>query len=247
MYRFAWPDDPSVDFHLTHGDWVRLLRRHGFTIEDLIELRAPRCGLRLRLRHGRVGAQLAVRGGLACPPHLGARGRGLTGVRRAGPRGGGGGGRGARAAAGRRGAAAGGGGGGVGGGVDAGEAGDLAGPGLGVQALGVAARTRRAACRRTPRRRAARRRRAWPDAVAVRPVGADDRDERHHPGVGDQAGDLADPADVLGAVGRPRTRGRRSGHGGGCRRRGCTPGGLGRPAGARPRRRPSTSPSPTAR
>jgi SAM-dependent methyltransferase len=41
MYRFTWPDDPSVDFHLTHGDWVRLLRRHGFTIEDLIELRAP--------------------------------------------------------------------------------------------------------------------------------------------------------------------------------------------------------------
>jgi SAM-dependent methyltransferase len=41
MYRFEWPGDPSVDFHLTHGDWVRLLRRNGFSIEDLIELRAP--------------------------------------------------------------------------------------------------------------------------------------------------------------------------------------------------------------
>ena len=81
------PDDPSVDFHLTHGDWVRLLRRHGFTIEDLIEPAPRGCGLRLRLRHGRVGAQLAVRGGLACPPHLGARGRGLTGVSELGQRG----------------------------------------------------------------------------------------------------------------------------------------------------------------
>jgi len=40
MHRFAWPDG-SVDFHLGHGDWVRLLRRAGFAIEDLIELRAP--------------------------------------------------------------------------------------------------------------------------------------------------------------------------------------------------------------
>lgn len=41
MYRFAWPDDPGIEFHLGHGDWVRLLRRNGFVIEDLIEVRAP--------------------------------------------------------------------------------------------------------------------------------------------------------------------------------------------------------------
>lgn len=39
MHRFEWPDDPSVEFHLGYGDWIRLLRRHGFQIEDMIELR----------------------------------------------------------------------------------------------------------------------------------------------------------------------------------------------------------------
>ncbi len=41
MHRFEWPGDPSVEFHLGHGDWVRLLRRHGFEVEDLIEVQAP--------------------------------------------------------------------------------------------------------------------------------------------------------------------------------------------------------------
>ena len=41
MHRFEWPDDDGVEFHLAHGDWIRLLRRHGFDIEDLIELQAP--------------------------------------------------------------------------------------------------------------------------------------------------------------------------------------------------------------
>ena len=39
MYRFEWPDDPTVEFHLGHGDWIRLLRANGFEVEDLIELR----------------------------------------------------------------------------------------------------------------------------------------------------------------------------------------------------------------
>jgi SAM-dependent methyltransferase len=42
MHRFEWPDDPAVEFHLGHGDWIRLLRRNGFAVEDLVELRAPR-------------------------------------------------------------------------------------------------------------------------------------------------------------------------------------------------------------
>lgn len=41
MYRIEWPGDPGVEFHLSHGDWLRLLRRSGFEVEDLIEVRAP--------------------------------------------------------------------------------------------------------------------------------------------------------------------------------------------------------------
>ena len=41
MHRFEWPDEDGVEFHLTHGDWIRLLRGSGFEIEDLIELQAP--------------------------------------------------------------------------------------------------------------------------------------------------------------------------------------------------------------
>ncbi len=41
MCRFEWPDDPTVEFHLSHGDWIRLLRANGFEVEDLIELRPP--------------------------------------------------------------------------------------------------------------------------------------------------------------------------------------------------------------
>ena len=41
MHRFDWPDDPTVEFHLGHGDWIRLLRDNGFEIEDLVELRPP--------------------------------------------------------------------------------------------------------------------------------------------------------------------------------------------------------------
>jgi SAM-dependent methyltransferase len=41
MHRFTWSGDGSVEFHLGYGDWIRLLRRSGFTVEDLVELRAP--------------------------------------------------------------------------------------------------------------------------------------------------------------------------------------------------------------
>jgi hypothetical protein len=39
MYRIEWPTDDSVEFHLSHGDWIALLRRSGFEIEDLVEIR----------------------------------------------------------------------------------------------------------------------------------------------------------------------------------------------------------------
>lgn len=38
MHRFEWPDDPSVEFHLGYGDMIRLLRRCGFEVEDMIEV-----------------------------------------------------------------------------------------------------------------------------------------------------------------------------------------------------------------
>ena len=43
MHRFEWPQDdpPAVEFHLGHGDWVRLLRATGFEILDLVEIQAP--------------------------------------------------------------------------------------------------------------------------------------------------------------------------------------------------------------
>ena len=39
MHRFDWPDSDGVEFHISHGDWIRLLVRSGFDVEDLIELR----------------------------------------------------------------------------------------------------------------------------------------------------------------------------------------------------------------
>jgi len=41
VYRMEWPGDSGIEFHLAHGDWVRLLRASSFEIEDLIEVRPP--------------------------------------------------------------------------------------------------------------------------------------------------------------------------------------------------------------
>jgi SAM-dependent methyltransferase len=41
MHRFDWEDTGEVEFHLSHSDWVRLLRRGGFELLDLAELRPP--------------------------------------------------------------------------------------------------------------------------------------------------------------------------------------------------------------
>ncbi len=41
MRRFTWPDDPSVEFHVSHGEMIRLLRAAGFEVLDLIEVYAP--------------------------------------------------------------------------------------------------------------------------------------------------------------------------------------------------------------
>jgi hypothetical protein len=42
MHAISWPDAPGeTEFHLNHGDWIALLRRHGLIVERLVELRAP--------------------------------------------------------------------------------------------------------------------------------------------------------------------------------------------------------------
>jgi SAM-dependent methyltransferase len=40
--RFEFEETDVVEFHLNHGDWLRLLRTNGFVIEDLVETRPPR-------------------------------------------------------------------------------------------------------------------------------------------------------------------------------------------------------------
>jgi len=39
MHSLEWEDE--VDFQLTYGEWIRLFRRTGFVVEDLIETRPP--------------------------------------------------------------------------------------------------------------------------------------------------------------------------------------------------------------
>ncbi len=41
MYRISWPSEDGTEYHLQHGDWIRLLRGNGFEVEDLIEIQAP--------------------------------------------------------------------------------------------------------------------------------------------------------------------------------------------------------------
>jgi len=67
MYRIEWPGDAGVEFHLSHGDWLRLLRRSGFEIEDLIEVQGRkrgRLGIRSSLCSGHASGR---RGDLESP------------------------------------------------------------------------------------------------------------------------------------------------------------------------------------
>lgn len=41
MHRFEFPDTDAVEFHLPHGEWIRLLRANGFEIENLVEIQPP--------------------------------------------------------------------------------------------------------------------------------------------------------------------------------------------------------------
>jgi SAM-dependent methyltransferase len=42
LYRLDWrSDNGGIEFHISHGDWIRVLRANGFEVLDLIELQAP--------------------------------------------------------------------------------------------------------------------------------------------------------------------------------------------------------------
>jgi hypothetical protein len=58
MHRFETTFDESVEFHIGHGDWIRLLRANGFEVRDLVELRP---GEDTTLNYDFVSAQWARR------------------------------------------------------------------------------------------------------------------------------------------------------------------------------------------
>jgi SAM-dependent methyltransferase len=41
MHRLDWPGEPETEFHLGHGDLIRLLGKSGFEVLDMVELFAP--------------------------------------------------------------------------------------------------------------------------------------------------------------------------------------------------------------
>ncbi|MBM2821913.1 MAG: Class SAM-dependent methyltransferase [Thermoleophilia bacterium] len=41
MHRVEWADQDGVEFHIGHGEWIRVLRDSGFAVEGLTELYAP--------------------------------------------------------------------------------------------------------------------------------------------------------------------------------------------------------------
>jgi SAM-dependent methyltransferase len=54
MGEWSWPDDPSVEFHVSHGEMIRLLRSSGFEVLDLIEVYAPEASPDATLLSGEV-------------------------------------------------------------------------------------------------------------------------------------------------------------------------------------------------
>jgi SAM-dependent methyltransferase len=39
QYRTKWPEYPGVEYHISHGEWIRVLRENGFVLDALHELR----------------------------------------------------------------------------------------------------------------------------------------------------------------------------------------------------------------
>ena len=45
-WEVEWEGYEGVEYHLSHGDWIRVLRDNGFAVDGLYELRAPRSARR---------------------------------------------------------------------------------------------------------------------------------------------------------------------------------------------------------
>ena len=58
MGRMVWPDESSVEFHPSHGDWIRRFTRAGFEIVELLE---PQAAPGLESRHVPGGSDWATR------------------------------------------------------------------------------------------------------------------------------------------------------------------------------------------
>lgn len=41
MHRFEWPEEPGVEFHLSHSSWIDLMSANGLQVERLVEIQAP--------------------------------------------------------------------------------------------------------------------------------------------------------------------------------------------------------------
>lgn len=54
MHRWSWSEDSSVEFHVSHGEMIRLLRAAGFEVVDLIEVYAPEGAADATLLSGEV-------------------------------------------------------------------------------------------------------------------------------------------------------------------------------------------------
>ena len=65
LHRVEYTDDPGVEFHLPHGEMIRLLGASGFDVVALHELYVPERSRRQGLHPGRLGAAVADRGDLA--------------------------------------------------------------------------------------------------------------------------------------------------------------------------------------
>ncbi len=66
--RMTWPGDDSVEFHPTHGDWIRRFIASGFEILELLEPQTkPGLEFPLLARRLRLGDEVAGRGDLEGP------------------------------------------------------------------------------------------------------------------------------------------------------------------------------------
>ena len=55
LHRIVWTDPDEIEFQMSHGDWISLLRANGFDIEELHELYAPESAIDHEYYHSNAG------------------------------------------------------------------------------------------------------------------------------------------------------------------------------------------------